>query len=73
MNSLKRDLLLGKRVLLTGGSRGLGRAMCLEFVRQGAKVAFNYSQNEAGAVIFVLIRAHPILHPEENKSRITTC
>jgi hypothetical protein len=39
----------GKRCVITGGSRGLGRAMCLAFAREGAKIAFNYSTDDADA------------------------
>ena len=41
--------LVGKRCVITGGSRGLGRAMVEHFVAQGAKVLFTYSRNDADA------------------------
>jgi len=45
MNDLKE-----KVVLVTGGSRGIGRAICLKFAKQGAKVIVNYNCNKDAAV-----------------------
>jgi 3-oxoacyl-[acyl-carrier protein] reductase len=39
----------GKVALVTGGSRGIGRAIALELGRRGAKVVFSYAGNEAAA------------------------
>ena len=35
--------------VVTGGSRGIGRAICLELARGGAKVTFSYAGNTAAA------------------------
>ena len=41
--------LEGRRVVVTGGSRGIGRAIVLACVREGAAVAFTYASNAAAA------------------------
>ena len=41
--------LSGKSAVVTGGSRGIGRAICLRLAEQGADVAFSYRGNEAAA------------------------
>jgi len=39
-------LLEGKRAFVTGGTRGIGAAICEVFAREGADVAFNYHSRE---------------------------
>lgn len=39
-------LLEGKRAFITGGTRGIGAALCDVFAREGADVAFNYHSRE---------------------------
>lgn len=41
--------LTGKIAVVTGGSRGIGRAVCLELARHGANVVLCYAGNEAAA------------------------
>ena len=41
--------LNGKNALVTGGSRGIGRAICLSLAEMGAFVAINYASNEEAA------------------------
>lgn len=42
--------LSGKVAIVTGGSRGIGRATCIALAKQGAYVAINYISNEAAAM-----------------------
>jgi 3-oxoacyl-[acyl-carrier protein] reductase len=42
-------LLEGKKALITGGSRGIGRSLCQIFAREGADIAFCYATNDDAA------------------------
>lgn len=50
-----------KNVLITGGSRGIGRACVEKFVREGYTVSFIYNNSDSVATeLSVLTGAHPI-------------
>jgi len=50
--------LAGKVAVVTGGSRGIGRAICLQFAEKGAKVVINYvSRSEAAEETKALVEA----------------
>ncbi len=42
-------LLVGKTAIITGGSRGIGKAIVEVFARQGANIAFTYSSSSEAA------------------------
>ncbi|QQS45637.1 MAG: 3-oxoacyl-ACP reductase FabG [Acidobacteriota bacterium] len=39
-------LIEGKKAIITGGTRGIGRALCEVFAREGADIAFNYNSRD---------------------------
>lgn len=46
---LPRDLFRGRVAVVTGGSRGIGRAIALRLAESGATVVISYLQNETAA------------------------
>lgn len=47
----------GKSALITGASRGIGRAVAVRFAEEGAAVAINYAGSEAAEETLALVRA----------------
>ena len=50
-------LLEGKVAIVTGGGSGIGRAVCVAFVQEGARVVFCGRREEAGRETLAIIRA----------------
>lgn len=48
-DQVKSNQFEGQVALVTGGSRGIGKAICLELARRGASIAFNYLKNHEAA------------------------
>ena len=46
-------ILKGKNAIISGGTRGIGRAIALELAQQGANISFNYLKSEKEALELV--------------------
>jgi 3-oxoacyl-[acyl-carrier protein] reductase len=52
-------LLEGKRAFISGGTRGIGAAICEVFAREGADIAFNYhSRDDLAEQVKTTIESH---------------
>ena len=56
--------LQGRTILVTGGTRGIGRAISLQLARAGAHVLANYARNDAAALALTEAAAAESLHLE---------
>jgi 3-oxoacyl-[acyl-carrier protein] reductase len=73
--------LAGRRALVTGGSRGIGRAVAEALAQAGAAVAFNYSQvedePEAAETLALLrasgVRAHAVRADVSDAEAVRAC
>ena len=61
----------GKTALVTGASRGIGRAIAVELAREGARVAINYQSSDAKAqeVVDEIAKFGGTAHAGEGQSR----
>src|SRR5215470_829898 len=48
-SSTAGERLLGKKVLVTGSSKGIGRGIAIRFAQEGADVVINYNSDPRGA------------------------
>jgi NAD(P)-dependent dehydrogenase (short-subunit alcohol dehydrogenase family) len=66
------DKLLGKVAFVTGGTRGIGAAICRSLAAQGADVAAGYSGNQERAEMFVqdIAGAYPESHTSVHRGDI---
>lgn len=49
MEEKRRKKLIGEWALVTGGSRGIGKSICIELAKEGANVIINYVNNKEAA------------------------
>ncbi|WP_254838562.1 SDR family oxidoreductase [Natronomonas marina] len=62
------EQFLGETVVITGSSRGIGRATAIEFGSRGADVVVNYRSNEAAAA--EVVEEIEAVHPEATATAV---
>lgn len=60
------EMFKGKTALVTGGSRGIGRAICLRLAKEGADVVLHFNRNLAAAqeVVATIGRDVELVHAD---------
>jgi NAD(P)-dependent dehydrogenase (short-subunit alcohol dehydrogenase family) len=64
--------LVGKRVIITGGDSGIGRAVAIAFAREGADVLVSYLDEDSDAeqAYFHLVKAAVPQMPRGHRSSV---
>lgn len=69
---MSAPLLQARTVLVTGGTRGIGRAISLQLARAGARVLANYARNETAASALAAAAAAEGLEVSTLRADLTT-
>ena len=48
---MEEIMLKGKSAIITGASRGIGKAIAIKFAKEGANIVINYRNNEEEALM----------------------
>ncbi|HET8978674.1 MAG TPA: beta-ketoacyl-ACP reductase [Solirubrobacteraceae bacterium] len=69
-SSIHRPRLHGRVAFVTGGTRGIGAAICRSLAEQGAEVAAGYGSNREAAESFIHTLSQDDLHPTIHQGNV---